>query len=145
MRTMGLLFLLVCAISFSVPARAAENEAAMAIRALENKWVEAQSHGDNRALDLMFDNALVYIEEGKAMTKADYLLRVRLGRLRPPQIASEVTTVRTFGNTAIVLGTYRETIMKNGKTMVRRWRFVDTWVKKAGNWMLVAAGASPIT
>jgi uncharacterized protein DUF4440 len=35
---------------------------AAAIRALEHEWVEGQSRNDNHALNLIFDNSLVYIE-----------------------------------------------------------------------------------
>jgi hypothetical protein len=53
MKTTGLLFILVCATSLSVPAQTAlENDDAQTVRSLEHAWFEAQSHNDNRALDL---------------------------------------------------------------------------------------------
>ena len=54
-------------------------------------------------------------------------------------------TVRTVENTAIGVGTYRETDVKGGKSLLKRWRFVDTWVNKKGSWMLVAAAAVPLS
>jgi hypothetical protein len=54
-------------------------------------------------------------------------------------------TVRTVENTAIVVGTYRESNVKDGKSSSTRWRFVDTWVKRQGSWMLVAAAAAPVS
>jgi hypothetical protein len=146
MRTTGLLIILVCATSLSVPAQTAlEDEDARTIRSLEHAWFEAQSHNDNRALDLIFDNALVYVEYGRLITKGDYLLRVRSAKPQPGQIVMEATTVHTFGSTAIVVGTYRETGVKDGKFLLARWRFVDTWVNKKGSWMLVAAAAAPVS
>ena len=56
----------------------------------------------------------------------------------------EPMTVRTFGKTAIAVGTYREKEVKGGKPGVRRWRFVDTRVYTSGGWVLVAAGAAPV-
>ena len=108
---------------------------------LEREWVEAQSHNDNRALDLIFDNALVYMEYGRLITKGDYLLRVRSAKPQLEQIVKEAMTVRTFGSTAIVVGSYRETGVKDGKSLLKRWRFVDTWVYEKGRWMLVAAAS----
>ena len=146
MRTIGLLLVLVCATSRLVPAQeAADSDTATAIRALEYKWFEAQSHHDNRALDLIFDNALVYVEYGRLISKGDYLLSVR--SVKPPlqQIVLEAMTVRTFGSAAIAVGTYRETDVKDGKSFLKRWRFVDTWVNKNGNWLLVAAAAAPLS
>jgi hypothetical protein len=146
MKTIGLLLILVCATSLSASAQEAGNsDAATAVRALEGEWVRAQSHNDNRALDLIFDNALVYIEYGKLVTKGDYLLRVRSAKPQLAQILPEAMTVRIVENTAIVVGIYRETDVKDGKSSFKRWRFVDTWVKTKGSWMLVAAAAVPLS
>jgi len=140
-RTIGLLLVLACSMQVS----AQESDSATAIRALEHEWVEAQSHNDNAALDLIFDNALVYIEYGRLVSKGDYLLRVKSAKPQPPQqIVLEPMTVRTFGNTVIVIGSYRETSVKDGKPRLTRWRFVDTWVYEQERWMLVAAGATPL-
>ena len=145
MRTIGWLLVLVCATALPGWAQeAAGSDAATAVRTLEHEWVEAQSHNDNRALDLIFDNALVYIEYGRLVSKGDYLLRIRSAKPQPQQIVMEHMTVRTFGSTAIVIGSYRETTVKDGKPWLKRWRFVDTWVFVQGHWMLVAAGAAPL-
>jgi hypothetical protein len=146
MRTIVLLSVLVCATPLPVSAQeAADNDAATAVRALEREWVEAQSRNDNRALDLIFDNALVYVEYGKLVTKGDYLLRVRSAKPQLEQIVNEAMMVRTFESTAIVVGSYRETGVKDGKPWLKRWRFVDTWVYEKGRWMLVAAAAAPLS
>jgi hypothetical protein len=57
----------------------------------------------------------------------------------------EALTVRTFDSTVIVVGSYRETEVKDGKSLMKRWRFVDTWVYEKGRWMLVAAAAAPVS
>jgi hypothetical protein len=144
MRAIGLLLVLACATSLPVSAQEAAGGTATVIRALEHEWVEAQAHNDNGALDLIFDNALVYVEYGRLVTKGDYLLRVKSAKPQLEQIVNEAMTVRMFGSTAIVVGTYRETGVKGGKSFVQRWRFVDTWVNENGRWMLVAAAASPV-
>ncbi len=138
--------ILVCAALQPVRAQeAAAGDPATTIRALEHEWVVAQSHNDNAALDLMFDNALVYLEYGRLVSKGDYLLSVRSAKPQLEQIVSEAMTVRTFGSTAIVVGSYRETTMKDGKSSFKRWRFVDTWVYEKGRWMLVAAAATRLS
>jgi hypothetical protein len=144
MKTMGLL-VLVCAMSMSGEAQeAGGGDAATAVRVLEGERVKAQSRNDNDALDLILDNALVYIEYGKVISKGDYLSRVKSAKPQPQQIVLEAMTVRTFGNTTIVVGTYRETDVKAGKPLLKRWRFVDTWVHQKGRWMLVAAASAPL-
>jgi ketosteroid isomerase-like protein len=146
MKTTGLMLVLLCVMALQVSAQeAANSDTATAIRAVEHQWFEAQSRNDNGALDLIFDNALVYVEHGRLMTKGDYLSSVRSAKPQPQQVVMEAMTVRTFGSTAIVVGTYRETGVKDGRSLLRRWRFVDTWVNKKGRWMLVAAGAAPLS
>jgi Domain of unknown function (DUF4440) len=139
---MGWALILVCASVFSVRAQeGGEGSIASSILVLEHAWFDGESRNDNRALDRIFDNDLVYVEDGRTMTKAEYLLRLKLATPHPYQVVLEATAVRTFGSTAIVVGTYREK-SQDRKTSPRRWRFVDTWVNKKGSWMLVAAGSS---
>lgn len=117
---------------------------AAAIRALEKQWTVGQSRNDNRALDMIFDNALVYIEYGHLMSKGEYLSRVKEQAPTSDQITMGPMSVRTFGNTSIVVGSYTEIQRKGGKSILRRWTFVDTWVFKNKVWVLVAAGAAPM-
>jgi hypothetical protein len=146
MRCVGLLLILIGATSTVVLAQqASEDNGAPIIRDLEHEWLEAQAHNDNHTLDLIFDNALVYIEEGKLMTKGEYLSRIRTASPNPQSIVMEPITVHNFGSTAIVVGTFRGKSVNSDNSSVRRWRFIDTWVNKQGHWVLVAAAASPLS
>jgi len=84
-----------------------DEETATTVRALERQWTEAQAHNDSGALDLIFDNALVYMEYGRLVTKGEYLSRIKSAKPQPvlEQIVMEAIDVRSFGNTAIVIGT----------------------------------------
>jgi hypothetical protein len=143
--TFVLIFVLIGA---TMPVRAQQandsDNTAAEIRGLERAWSEGEARNDNRALDLIFDNALVYIEYGKVVTKGEYLSRIRTEIPHQQQIVMEGITVRAFGTTAIVVGVYREKDVKDGKVSISRWRFIDTWVKKQGSWLLVAAGSAPL-
>ena len=121
-----------------------DGAASGAIRALEHEWVEAQARNDNRALDLILDNSVVYVEYGQLVTKADYLLRIKHQDPSTDEIVMEPMSVRVFGSTAIVTGSYRETQRQRGMRKFTRWRFIDTWVYKTSGWMLIAAGSAPI-
>jgi hypothetical protein len=146
MKTTGLLLVLVCALSGSVSSQErSRSSTASVIRDLEREWVVAQSRNDNRALDIIFDNALVYIQSGRLVTKGDYLEGVHEGNSSVRRVVMEPMTVHMFGNTAIVVGTYREKNTVNGKPLLRNWRFLDTWVCKKSGWVLVAAAAAPLT
>jgi hypothetical protein len=137
---------LVCAMSVPGSAQeAGDRDAAAAVRAREGERVKAESRNDNDALDRILDNALVYVEYGRVISKGDYLLRVKSARPQLQQTVLEAMRVRTVDNTAIVVGTYRKGEARDGKSLVKRWRFVDTWVNKKGSWMLVAAAATPLS
>jgi hypothetical protein len=113
-----------------------------AIRALEKEWTVGQGRNDNRTLDLIFDNRLIYIEYGRLVSKGEYLARIKREPTEANQVRMETISVRTFGGTAVVVGSYVENTSKKALS-ARRWRFVDTWVYEKNGWVLVAAGAAP--
>ena len=117
---------------------------AAVIRALEKQWTVGQARNDNRTLDMIFDNALVYVEYGRLVSKGEYLSRIKAQPTNLDQISMEPMTVRTFGNTAIVVGSYSESHIDRGKRTLQQWKFVDTWVYKKKGWVLVAAAAAPV-
>ncbi len=135
---------LICAVALQVAAQESNAGTAAAIRALEKQWLIAQAHNDNRALDLIFDNALVYVEYGDLVSKGEYLNRIRAEAPNLSQVEMGPSTVHLFGNTAIVVGSYSEKRLGSPRH-VKRWRFIDTWVYKKNGWMLVAAGATPVS
>ncbi len=145
-RTAGLLFILIFAMPLlTTGQQPIQDGSEVAIRALEHEWVNGQSRNNNQALNLIFDNALVYVEYGKLVSKGEYLSRIKWAGPQINQIVMEPMSVRLFGRTAIVVGTYREKSVKGGKPGLKRWRFIDTWVYEKEGWVLVAAAAAPLT
>jgi hypothetical protein len=106
---------------------------------------QAQERKDAKGLSPLFEDSLIFVDyDGKLLTKADYLARVRVNSTHMQQIVSEGMNVQLFGATAIVVGTYRVKGVENVKPYSRRGRFTDTWVVKDGNWICVAAATTPI-
>ncbi len=146
MKTVGVLLILIWVTSEVVAGQQGpEGDAVTVIRALEREWVEGQSRNDIRALDLIFDNALVYVEYGKLVTKGEYLSRIKRAGPEVSGIEMGPMTIRRFENTAIVVGTYSERERSNGQFRVKRWRFIDTWVYKQNGWVLVGAAGAPLS
>lgn len=147
MKSVYLIFLALVGCAFAPPSPAQQVDdlgAAAAIRALESEWTVGQSRNDNRALDLIFDNALVYVEYGRLVSKAEYLSRIKHQEPGVSQVIMGPITVEVFGTTALAMGTYLEKQLLGGRRRVQRWRFIDTWVYEKQGWVLVAAGASPL-
>jgi ketosteroid isomerase-like protein len=146
MRTIWSVMILVCCALVFAPAQDAGTAAARSnILALEHAWDQAQERGDPKGLAAIFDNALIFVDyDGKLLTKAEYMARVKSNNTHMEQIVAEQMNVQVFGDTAIVVGTYRVKGAENGIPYLRRGRFVDTWVLTGGRWICVAASTTPI-
>jgi Domain of unknown function (DUF4440) len=138
--------LLLCAATVPLSAQSDTSEdATTVIRALEQQWTTGQSRNDNDALNMIFDNALIYVEYGKLVSKGEYLARIKRTEPSSDQIEMQPTSVHIFGHTAIVVGVYNEKQLHDSRHESKRWRFIDTWIYKKNGWVLVAAGSSPIS
>jgi ketosteroid isomerase-like protein len=110
------------------------------IVALENAWNHAAQGKDVKALDRLLADELIYIEyNGTEMSKAQYLTSVTAPALHFDHIGSESMKVQSYGNSAVVVGIYREKGVENSKPYLRRERFVDTWISRNGVWVCVAS------
>jgi len=134
MKTTGFVMLLVCsALLLAIGQNSGDSGARSTLLALEHAWDQALERRDVKALAAIFDNSLVYVDfDGKLLT------------IPMDQIVAEQMSVQMFGDTAIVVGTYRVKGVENGKPYLRRGRFTDTWIFTAGHWMCVASEATPI-
>ncbi len=56
--------------------------------------------------------------------------------------ASEIVSIRTFGDTAIVIADLHQKGTDHGKAFEHRVRYTDTWHRENGQWRNVAAHVS---
>jgi hypothetical protein len=116
------------------------------VLALENAWNVAEANKDTKALDLLLDETLVYVDyDGSSMDKAEFLSSARAPSLHPAQIVNESATVHMYANAAVVTGVYRERGKANGKAYLRRGRFTDTWLYLNSTWKCVASQSTLIS
>jgi hypothetical protein len=146
MKAIGSVMILVCtALVFASAQDAGVAGARSNILALEHAWDQAQERGDGKALASIFDNGLIFVDyDGKLLTKVEYMARVKSNATHMQQIVAEQMNVQMFGDTAIVVGTYRVKGVENTIPFIRRGRFTDTWVLMGGHWICVAAATTPI-
>jgi ketosteroid isomerase-like protein len=143
LKTCALLLLILATTSVARTQNNADAGAKSKILALEHAWNQAESAKDIKALDSIFDDALVYVDlDGALLSKAQFLTRVKSAHLL--QVTTQSMTVEHFDDTAVVTGTYQATELKEGKQIVRRGRFVDTWIFRNSNWICIAAQSTPI-
>jgi hypothetical protein len=125
------------------PQTSDEAAARTRILALEHAWNQAEEVNDVKALDSIFDNAMVYVEDdGTLMTKAEFLARAKTAHLQ--KVVTQSMSVVLFGDTAVATGIYEAHFFNGGKLKLVRGRFMDTWVFKNSTWICIAAQSTPI-
>jgi ketosteroid isomerase-like protein len=117
------------------------------IIAMEKAWNQAFKFRDKKALgEILHDSMVIVNDDGSLETKAGFLAGVEAAKQSDDQQAEpESIAVHVFGDVAVATGVFKEKGVENGKAYTRRNRFVDTWVDKNGNWVCVAASATPVT
>jgi len=116
------------------------------IIAMEKAWNQAFKFRDKKALgEILHNSAVLVNDDGSLASKTDFLAAVEGAPHSDDQQAEpESISVHVFGEVAIATGVFKEKGVENGKPYVRRNRFVDTWLNKNGNWVCVAASATPV-
>jgi len=136
-------------VGFVTVSLAAQEQAASIeskIIAIEKAWNQAYKFRDKKALgEILHDSIVLVNDDGSMQSKTLFLASVDAARPSDEQQAEpESISVRVFGDVAIATGIFREKGIENGKSYVRRNRFVDTWINRNGSWMCAAASATPM-
>jgi ketosteroid isomerase-like protein len=139
------IFLVVVALTSSLAAQE-RGSVESKIIAMEKAWNQAFKFRDKKALgEILHDSIVLVNDDGSLESKGGFLNIVESAKSSDDQQAEpESIAVHVFGDTAIATGVFKEKGIENGKAYVRRNRFVDTWVNKNGNWVCVAASATPV-
>lgn len=138
MRTRALVLAVVCLASLRGSSQDPDPQTASPIIALENAWSRAVEGKNLKALDTLLDSGFIYVDfDGRMMTKTEVLADVKASSIQ--QSLTEGMTAHLYGNAAIVTGTVRMKGVENGKLLLRRGRFTDTWIYRSGAWACVAS------
>lgn len=121
----------------------AQSDAGAHVLALDNSWNRALETNDTKALDMLLADNFVSIDiDGSMQTKREFLTSLKSsGYQAPSQAVTEQSKVDVYGNSALVLGIFRTQSKEKGKSVIRRERFLDTWVNLNGTWKCVASVA----
>ena len=124
-------------------AQAPQSDEGAHILALDNSWNRALETNDTKALDLLLADTFVSIDiDGSLETKREFLASLKgPGYQAPSQAVTEQSKVDVYVNSAVVKGIFRTQSGRKGKSVARRERFLDTWVKINGTWKCVASVA----
>jgi hypothetical protein len=105
------------------------------ILALVQTWLNAESEGDSATLDkLIADDFLGTGPGGNILNKTDIVPPGGGERPKMPKSRVKESTVRVFGNTAVVMGSVaNETVPEPG------FRFTLVFLNRGQGWQMIAA------
>jgi ketosteroid isomerase-like protein len=138
------LLLSLLLVSAAIPdARAASKApkagAADVVKAAELERFAAAEQDDLDGLGGLLADDLTYTHStGELQTKAQFLDRLKSGKLKFKKIEPSDLQVRVYGATAIITGTAKLAVVSDGQPKDVNIRFTDAWVNRAGRWQLVA-------
>ncbi len=140
----GILFSTIAISAIAQPTDVAR-EAESKLIALENAWNQAQLHRDSKALDaLVADTFISTDNDGKLMSKAEFLADNRDPDYVFSLMANSDMKVIPYGDAAVVAGVYHAKGTYKGKSFDHYGRFTDTWIYNKGRWQCVASHTSPL-
>lgn len=110
---------------------------------LEAVWNDAHLRGDAPVLDRLWADELVAIVPSMTpLPKQDALAFLRTGRMKFLRYESSDLAVRIYGDTGVATGRLLRSRELGGQTVQDQWRFTKVYVRRAGQWRVVAFHAS---
>lgn len=111
-----------------------------ALLKLEDEWASALVQRDTVAFKRLLAEGFVYTENDQVMDRAAVLEFVSRGPDTVEAAHNEELRVHRYGSvTAVVTGWLVVRGRGASGPFNRRYRFTDTWVKRNGQWQIVAA------
>ena len=140
-------YLLVLTLTLAMPVFARTAEAASssgdkaAITKMEQDWAVAFVKKDAAAMFSMgTGDCLLAYSTGELVTLKQLSADVKSGVLTVKSMHVDDLKVRVYGDSAVVFGLETEKSQYKGKDSSGQYRFVDTWLKRNGQWLCVASG-----
>jgi ketosteroid isomerase-like protein len=119
---------------------AAQEDDAAKVRALEMKWTDSYKQ---RKIDilasLLADDFVITVEDGATYSKSGYITHTADDSVQVKIAELSDLKVHLHGNAAVVTGAYHEKGVSKGKPYEYRDRLTDVWMKKEGNWQVIAS------
>jgi ketosteroid isomerase-like protein len=112
---------------------------------IEQDTLAAVLKHDAAALGKFFaDDGVLTTPDGALMTKAQLLADVKSGDLALESSTISDMKVRVHGDAAVVTYITTDKGKYKGQDISGRFRWTDTFVRRAGSWQIVAGQGTPI-
>lgn len=117
-----------------------------AVMAAERAWTEAHLRGDVETLARLMAEDYCKIEsDGSVSDRRRALASYTPGTRYWEQARGDEYMVRVYGDTALVIGRWTARGMNNGAPFDYTARFLSVYVKRAGEWKMVAEQSTEIS
>ncbi len=124
----------------TVPFIAAQEDDAAKVRALETKWTDSYKQ---RKIDilasLLAEDFVITVEDGTTYSKSGYITHTADASVQVKVAELSDLKVHLHGNAAVVTGAYHEKGISGGKPYEYHDRLTDVWLRKEGNWQVIAS------
>lgn len=125
----------------AVPTSAvAQEDDAAKVRGLEMKWTDSYKQ---RKIDilasLLSDDFVITVEDGATYSKSGYITHTADTSVQVKLAELSDLKVHLHGNAAVVTGAYHEKGISNGQPYEYHDRLTDVWMKRDGNWQVIAS------
>ena len=109
------------------------------LKALENEAVQAQLNADMAAIDRIFSDDFILVDdEAEVRDKKAEFAPYKTDEERMTAGQLDEMTVRVYGEAAVVTGRYVFKGSFQGKPFDLKGRFTDVFVKQKGHWRIVS-------
>lgn len=114
-----------------------------AVRKVEQALCDAIQSGDAATIARLEDETYTLTNtHGEVSTRADDIADAKKGDIRYSEFRNHDTTVRLYGDAAIVLGVTSLAGTASGKPFALDAKFTDTYVRRADGWKIAASHAT---
>lgn len=120
---------------------AQQSDGIKTFQAIEDKWSNAVVNPDQYTMDLLLDPSFVDITaSGDVETRDEYIAFLfAKGGDQPYSMLQRVTSVREFGDTAVINGTYAIKVSVDGMPRDEQGVFTHVFEKTPAGWRCVNA------
>ena len=135
----------ICILLFTtfLSAASTDSKAEKDVLAAMDAWKQATMKRDGAALDKLLHPDLTYSHSSAmTQTKADVIKAVTTGKATVEDITFSDTTVRVYGNTALVKGKVDIVNNTDGKSTPAHLNILHVWIKGPQGWQMVARQAT---
>jgi len=115
------------------------------IKRVEKALCDAFRTGDGDTIARLEDETYTLTNShAEVTTRADDVAEAKKGEIKYSEFRNHDTTVRLYGDAAVVVGITSVKGISAGKEFQADFRFTDTYVKRADGWKLAAGHATRI-